>query len=96
MTGREGSTEEGPAVPLRCVVLLFAGIAEAVGEERVEVELREGATVDDALDALAREHAAIAEQRASLAVAVDERYARRDDVLRDGCVLALIPPVSGG
>ena len=56
----------------------------------------DGATVHDALERLAAEHAAVAAMRGRIAVAVDERYAAPETALSDGCTVALIPPVSGG
>jgi molybdopterin converting factor small subunit len=32
----------------------------------------------------------------SIAVAVNQRYAKAEDILRDGDEVALLPPVSGG
>jgi molybdopterin converting factor subunit 1 len=81
---------------MRCEVLLFAQLAESVGAERLTVELPGDATVADALDRLAADHAAIGASRATLAVAVNERYCRPDTCLRDGDTIALIGPVSGG
>jgi molybdopterin synthase catalytic subunit len=60
------------------------------------IELPEGAAVREAMDVLCEKHEAIARMRDQLAVAVDERYASPQTALRDGCTIALIPPVSGG
>ena len=81
---------------MRCSVLLFAQLAEALGQREVTLELADGAVVDDALEALCREHDAVAQLRDRIAVAVDEAYADGGTALRDGCTVALIPPVSGG
>jgi molybdopterin converting factor subunit 1 len=81
---------------MRCEVLLFAQLAEAVGRDRLTVELPEGATAADAVEAVARDHAAVKPLRATLAVAINERYCPADQALADGDTVALIPPVSGG
>lgn len=81
---------------MRCEVLLFAHLREALGRDRLAIQVRDGATVDDALKLLAGEHEAIARLRGRLAVAVDEHYQPATAPLREGCVIALIPPVSGG
>jgi molybdopterin converting factor subunit 1 len=81
---------------MNCTVLLFAGVRDAVGRDRLTLTLPTGATVSDALDVLAANHSSIHAMRQSLAVAVDERYATMSTVLDDGCAIALIPPVSGG
>ena len=81
---------------MRCEVLLFAQLAEALETRQLAIELPDGATVGDALDHLSRAHDAIAALRAKLAIAVDEAYQPFSAPLSDGCRVALIPPVSGG
>ena len=81
---------------MKCKILLFAQLAEAAGEKELTLELPEGASVADALDALCGRYSAVAALRDRIAVAVDESYAPADTLLDDGCTLALIPPVSGG
>lgn len=81
---------------MRCHVLLFAGLAESIGQSHLTLELETGATVGDAVSAMAQSHEPIARQRERLAVAVNEVYRRRDWPLHDGDTLALIMPVSGG
>jgi sulfur-carrier protein len=81
---------------MRCEVLLFAHLREAIGRDRVSIELDNDATVGDALDALAQRHEAIAAMRGRVAVAVNEKYQPMHAKLHQGEVIALIPPVSGG
>lgn len=79
------------------IQLLFFGtvkdLADASGER---VEAPPGATVSSVLDDCAARHPRLQQFLPSLAVAVNEEYASRAATLRDGDVLALIPPVSGG
>ncbi len=77
-------------------VLLFAQLADALGQRELELELPDGATVAEALDQLAAAHDSIALLRDRIAVAVDETYVSKDHVLTNDSALALIPPVSGG
>jgi molybdopterin converting factor subunit 1 len=81
---------------MRCTVLLFAQLAEALGRCELPIELPAGATVEDALRRLASEHAAIDAMRGRLAAAVNDAYAPASRRLAEGDRLALIPPVSGG
>lgn len=76
-------------------VLLFASYADAIGRTKLELHVEPGATVSDVV---ARVRAMSAEGRVPPApmVAVNERYASRDCVLRAGDEVALIPPVAGG
>jgi molybdopterin converting factor subunit 1 len=78
-------------------VRLFAMLRERAGSDAVTVELPEGATVREAMNALAREHG-LEELIAAMPVvmAVNREYAVEDDALSAGDELALIPPVSGG
>ncbi len=81
---------------MRCEILLFAQLAEAIGTDRLAISLPEGATVADVLAKVANDHEAIASVRSALAVAVNERYCSPSRALSDGDTIALIPPVSGG
>ncbi len=81
---------------MQCHVLFFAQLAEAIGSDRLTIELPEGATVADALAVLSKAHEAIATTANAIAVAVNEQYSATTAVLSDGDTIALIPPVSGG
>ena len=77
-------------------VLYFAVFRERLGRSEQSLALANGATVGDAIAALANEHAAIAQLRGRFRVAVNQDFVDDDHVLRDGDELALIPPVAGG
>jgi molybdopterin converting factor subunit 1 len=78
-------------------VRLFATLRERAGSDSVSVELADGATVRDAIEAVGRERG-LSEVIAAMPVvmAVNREYAAADDPLSPGDELALIPPVSGG
>ena len=77
-------------------VLLFGVLREAVGAGETGCEVPAGASVGDVI-AMVRERAGeIGDVWRTLAVAVNEEYARRDRVVCAGDVVALLPPVSGG
>ena len=78
---------------MRVRVLYFGVLKESLGRESEQVELAEGARV---ADLMARYEDGNAEWMRSIAVAVNQEYARAADVLRDGDEVALLPPVSGG
>lgn len=75
-------------------VLCFASAREALGSDQLELELPDGATVGDALEALSGRAPSLLEL--PLAFAVNQDYGDRATVLGDGDELALIPPISGG
>ena len=76
---------------MRVTVRLFAGLRERAGAGRHDLELRDGAGVEDVWPALG-----LGEEPAGLVYAVNRAYVERDKALEDGDEIALIPPVSGG
>jgi MoaE-MoaD fusion protein len=70
-------------------VRLFAGLRERAGNDRVEVELPDGALVSDLL-------AAMDVAPRSCVVAINREYADEGQPVRAGDEVALVPPVSGG
>jgi molybdopterin synthase catalytic subunit len=72
-------------------VRLFAGLREQVGKGSVEVELADGATVDDVWAVLG-----LGDEPPGLLYALNRAYAERSAPLTDGDEVAVIPPVSGG
>lgn len=79
-------------------VRLFASYREAAGVGEVQVDLPEGATVDDAIAAVTLRYPRVAPAggASGLVAARNREYASRDATLADGDEVALIPPVSGG
>jgi molybdopterin synthase catalytic subunit len=79
-------------------VRLFSVLRESAGSDSLEIELAEGATVAEAMRAVAAASAPLAAALDSMPVvmAVNRTYANGDTELTGGDELALIPPVSGG
>ena len=81
---------------MRITLLYFAAARERAGTSRETLELLPDATARTALEAACANHPALAAIAHLLRVAVDQEFAAPDKALRDGCEVALIPPVSGG
>ena len=81
---------------MRVRVRLFARYREALGRERLEVELPEGGTVESAWSAIADRHPELARFRPYTLFAVGQDYVTPDHPLRADDELCLFPPVSGG
>lgn len=81
---------------MQITVLYFAVFRERLGRDQDRVDLPPGATVADALDALALRHLPIAQLRGRFRVAVNQDFADEAAALHEGDELALIPPVAGG
>ncbi len=93
----ERQTRSASLASMTVSVKLFAVLRERAGRDAVELELGSGATVADALAALAREPG-LDEllSRLPVTMAVNRRYAESATPLAEGDELALVPPVSGG
>jgi molybdopterin converting factor subunit 1 len=81
---------------MRVRVRLFASLRDAAGVPEASLELPPGATSEIAWGRLVVDFPALAPRRASLAAAVNRRYAPFDTALHDGDEVVFIPPVSGG
>jgi molybdopterin synthase catalytic subunit len=76
-------------------VLFFGALRDVVGQSQEAVELPEGATVSDVL-ARYRDRPRMAGLLPSLAISLNQEYARPEARLHDRDEVALLPPVSGG
>jgi sulfur-carrier protein len=77
-------------------VRLFARAKEAVGRDRVEVDVPEQATVADLRAALAGQFPALAPLAPHLLIAINADYAADTTILDPNAEIACFPPVSGG
>lgn len=81
---------------MRLNVQLFASVAEAVGSRSWEVELPDGASVQDLLTALLHQHPAVEQLLQISFASVNHRFATPDTKLSAEDEVAILPPVSGG
>ena len=81
---------------MRVTFCLFGYLRERAGVSRLEMQLPAGATVAQAVEALAREKALDVPLLKSARPAVNHEYCEYGQVLSEGDEVALIPPVSGG
>ena len=82
---------------MKVQIRLFASYREAAGVGELRVDLADGATVEDAIAAVADRYPSIASPGSRTLVAARNReYVALDTRLADGDEVALIPPVSGG
>jgi molybdopterin synthase catalytic subunit len=77
-------------------VLLFAGLRETLGRDRVRVELPDGARVRDLRERIAALHPMLAARLGAIAIAVNLDVAAPERPLAPGDEVALLPPVGGG
>jgi MoaE-MoaD fusion protein len=81
---------------VRVRVRLFARYREATGQERLDVDVPEGGTVEAAWKAIIARHPDLARYRPYTLFAVGHDYVEPDHRLGPDDELCLFPPVSGG
>jgi molybdopterin synthase catalytic subunit/molybdopterin converting factor small subunit len=81
---------------VRVRVRLFARYREATGQERLDVDVPEGGTVELAWKAIIARHPDLARYRPYTLFAVGHDYVEPDHRLEPDDELCLFPPVSGG
>jgi molybdopterin synthase catalytic subunit/molybdopterin converting factor small subunit len=81
---------------VRVRVRFFARYREATGQERLEIEVPEGGTVEAAWSAVVGRHPVLSPYRPFTLFAVGHDYVQPDHHLRADDELCLFPPVSGG
>ena len=77
-------------------VLFFSVLRDLTGHDEIEIECNDVSTVAELLTVLFVRWPKLAEWDASLLVAVDQSYVKRDAALHDGAEIAIMPPVQGG
>jgi len=88
---------------MKVTVRYFARYRSLVGKGEEEVELPEGATVMDLIEVLKELHPVLKNEvfaedddLADVNVSKNGRYVRFDEILKEGDIVAIFPPVSGG
>lgn len=81
---------------MKLKIRLFARARDLAGNEYIELELAEPATVADVRSALASQHEPLAAIAPSLLIAIGTEYADSQSPVTSGTELVCFPPVSGG
>lgn len=78
------------------IQLLFFGIAtDLVGENSISFDIEEQATIAQLKELLISKFSGLKNLN-EFAIAVNEEYANDDLIIKNGDIVAIIPPVSGG
>ncbi|MEE3235582.1 MAG: molybdopterin converting factor subunit 1 [Candidatus Latescibacterota bacterium] len=77
-------------------VLFFASAREITGTASIEIDLHDGATVNELREELLKRFPSLEGIEKKFAIALNEEYVVDDSTLGNGDEVALIPPVSGG
>jgi len=77
-------------------VQLFSFLRQLTGQTELQVVLPAAATVADLLAELYRQHPRLREAEQTTLIAIGVEFARRQDALKDGDIVSLMPPLQGG
>ena len=77
-------------------VRLFATLRQLAGWSQQPLALPDGATLRDALAEIDRQYPALSIGTHTFYAAVNQEYAKGEQVLHEGDEVAIFPPVSGG
>src|ERR1051326_2840978 len=81
---------------MRIQVLLFGQLKELVGKSEETLDLGPGAELSAVIAHYTDQFPVLKALMPSLACSVNEEYASVSSILKDGDVVGLLPPVSGG
>ena len=81
---------------MKVTVLYFAAVRELAGVSEEQVEMPPGACIGDLRPVVSARHPALTGRLDAVRIARNEVFAADGDVVTEGDVLALIPPVAGG
>lgn len=80
----------------RIRVLFFGAAADRAGVREAEIPAEEAGTLEELWRDIARRYPELLPMRDNLAFAVNQNYARMEDLVSPGDEVAVLPPVSGG
>jgi molybdopterin converting factor small subunit len=83
-------------VTIRIHVQFFSRLKEIAAAEPMVKNVRAGSSVGDLLAELEAEFPRLAEWEGKLLLAVGVEFATRDQELKEGDVVSVMPPVQGG
>lgn len=81
---------------IRVTLLYFGQARDASGKGDQKFSLPPGSTVDALVNLATDKHSKLKRMKGSMQVALNEEMAKGDELLEDGDVVALLPPVAGG
>ena len=80
---------------MKITVKFFASLREAVGADKIGLELADGTSVGDMLARLIEKYPDVKGHQ-NIIIAVNRKYQNLETILQDGDEVAIMPPISGG
>ncbi len=80
---------------MQITILLFGILKDIIGENSLELPIKKDTSIINLKAGLLEDYKNL-NKYSNFSVAVNEAYVEADYILKNGDVVALIPPVSGG
>lgn len=77
-------------------VLLFATLRERAGAKSIELDIPDGATVQDLRSRVIREYPTLQKSMDTVVISVNREFAFEETAIPKNAEVAMFPPVSGG
>ena len=81
---------------MKIKVKFFASLRNIVGHDELDMEFKEGTTIDLVLERLKTDYPELAIPMKFTIISLNHKYARGERIPEDGDELALLPPIAGG
>ena len=81
---------------LTCKVLLFAQAADAYGKSEEQLTVPCMSTAGELFQMLTKTAPSLAKLQGRCAIAMNQEICSAETKILDGCIVAILPPVSGG
>ncbi len=81
---------------MKVKVLYFSSIKDKIKKSNEHIEINGSITLNEFLNLLSEKYPEIKDNLKNVMLAVNEEYKDKNYTLKDGDVIAIIPPVSGG
>ncbi|MEF8835904.1 MAG: molybdopterin converting factor subunit 1 [Candidatus Thermoplasmatota archaeon] len=78
------------------LVKFFASARDIVGKKNLEMEIEKDSKVGDVMENLFKEYPELEGMEDQLLISVNKDRTEKDEILKDGDEIAVMPPVTGG
>ncbi|MFP4000535.1 MAG: molybdopterin converting factor subunit 1 [Thermoplasmata archaeon] len=78
------------------IVKFFASARDTVGQKDLTIELERNSKVEDLMNHLYQRYPELEEMKEQLLISVNKDRTSKDETLKDGDEVAVMPPVTGG
>ena len=81
---------------ITCTAKFFASASQAMGCREKQLSMQAGTTVGELAEKLESEFSMLKSLLPTCAFAIDGQFVQSETPILDGCIFAILPPVSGG